>query len=63
MSQVPRILIVPPVAAMMVKNPVSDEYKLDFVEDIIVGSAPLSAEMEEQLLRRYRNVKKVRQGK
>ena len=46
---------------MMAKNAESDKYELNSLRDIIVGAAPLSAELEDQLLRRYKNLKTVRQ--
>ena len=54
-----KVSVVAPVAVMMVK---SDRHKLDSVEDISIGAAPVSAELESMLRRRFKGLKQTRQG-
>ena len=57
--QVKTILVVTPIAVMMVK---SDRHKLDNLEDVIIGAAPVSSELESMMRRRFKGLKQTRQG-
>ena len=58
--QLRRIGIVPPLATLLAKSPEVDRYSIQ-LDDIIVGAAPLGAELEDLLIRRFPGVK-IRQG-
>ena len=59
--QIERIFVVPPIVTMMVKSAESVKYKLNSLKCLLVGAAPLSADLEDQLLRRYPTIREVRQ--
>jgi hypothetical protein len=59
LRQVEQILVVTPVAMMMVK---SDRFALHHLKDITVGAAPVSAELESMLRKRFPGLERVRQG-
>jgi hypothetical protein len=61
-EQIESILIVPPLAVMMSKSPLCDKYNLTSLKDMINASAPLGAEVEELLIKRFPGLV-VRQGK
>jgi len=54
-------MVVPPVATMMVKSPQSGKYRLDHLRNLMVGGAPLKADVEDQLLSKYPRLQ-LRQG-
>lgn len=47
--------MVPPIAVMMAKSPLMDEYDLSKVEEFQNGGAPLKAETEREVLSRLPN--------
>ena len=59
-SQLRRIAVVPPLATLFAKSPEVDKYAIK-LDDIIVGAAPIGAEIEDLLIQRFPGVK-IRQG-
>ena len=57
--QIERVMLVPPVAAMMVKS--SQKHSLNHLKDLIVSGAPLKADIEDLLLTKYPALQ-LRQG-
>ena len=47
---------------LLAKSPLLDEYDLSCVEQIVVGAAPVSAELEKEVIGRFRGGVSVRQG-
>jgi len=53
--------LMPPVATRLAKSPEVDRFRLDCVKTILCSSAPLSPELEQQLLERFPGIY-IRQG-
>ena len=54
--------IVPPLVLFLAKDPLVDSYKLDTLEDVFCGGAPVGEELLEALRKRFPHIKHVRQG-
>ena len=54
------MLLVPPIATLLAKSPIVDEYKLDSLRTISCGAAPLGPDVEDQLRKRFPRIQ-VRQ--
>jgi acyl-CoA synthetase (AMP-forming)/AMP-acid ligase II len=55
-NQIEGVFVVPPVAVMMAKSPLSAKYRLSSLKDIVCAAAPLAADLEDQLLQKYPGV-------
>ena len=53
--------IVPPVANLLTKSDAVKKFDLSSVEDVVVGAAPMKAELSHHVYQRF-NLKLVRQG-
>lgn len=51
--QVTTIVLVPPIATMLSKFPLVDEYNLSSIKSILIGAAPLGAEVIEKLKSKF----------
>ncbi|XP_071055898.1 luciferin 4-monooxygenase-like [Onthophagus taurus] len=56
------IYIVPPIANFLARSPLPLNYNLKSLEEILVGAAPLSQEIEAKLFERNPTIKNLRQG-
>lgn len=55
--------IVPPLVLFLAKHPLVDSQKLDTLEDVLCGGAPVGEELLKGALRkRFPHIKHVRQG-
>jgi len=52
-DQIEHVIVVPPVAAMMMKNSHAHKYRLPHLSDMLIGGAPLKADVEYLLLNKY----------
>ena len=55
------MFIVPPVATLLVKNPLAERYDFTALRDVFCGAAPLSKEIEDGLLARLK-LTSIKQG-
>lgn len=60
--QVRQLQLVPPVLVLLAKSPIVDQYDLSCVEEIVVGAAPVSAELEREVTSRLGSHVFMRQG-
>ena len=54
--------IVPPVALMMARSPIVEQYDLSSVREIYCGGAPLGGGLVKELKERFPKLKRIRQG-
>ena len=50
--QIERIILIPPIATLLAKSPLVDDFKLN-LKMLICGAAPLGAVVEDQLRERF----------
>jgi len=60
-DQIERVLVVPPVAAMMVKNSQCQKYRLPHLRDLLISGAAMKADTEDLLLKKFPRLQ-LRQG-
>ena len=60
--QVKRIGMVPPLLVLLAKSPLVDEIDISCVKEIIVGAAPVSAQLEQEVISRLGPHVSIRQG-
>ena len=63
MLQIEAMVVVPPIAVMIAKSPMVDEFDLSCVTEFQNGGAPLKADTEREVLSRLPNAHSARQGK
>lgn len=56
------IPIPPPIVILLAKSPLVDEYDISSLKYIFTGAAPLSYDIEEQILKRYKGNVKILRG-
>ncbi|CRL01456.1 CLUMA_CG014231, isoform A [Clunio marinus] len=56
------LVLVPPIMLLLAKSPLLDKYNLSCVKNISCGAAPLSKEVEDQVLERFKGQVVIRQG-
>lgn len=56
------LTVVPPIMVMLAKSPKVDQYDLSSVKEISSGAAPLSRDVEEQVIKRFNGKVCIRQG-
>ncbi|CAD5221239.1 unnamed protein product [Bursaphelenchus okinawaensis] len=54
--------MVPPMLILMAKSPIALKYDLSSIDFILSGAAPLSADVMEQVLKRFPTIKQIGQG-
>ena len=60
-SQIPGLLVVPPIAVLLAKSPLVDKYQLTSLKELVVVAAPLGRDTEDQLIARFPGLQ-IRQG-
>lgn len=61
-NKVNLLVVVPPIMVFLSKSPLVDEFDLSSVKEIGCGAAHLSADVEEQVLKRFNGNVRIRQG-
>ena len=54
--------VLPPVALMMAKSPIIEQYDLSSMEEIFCAAAPFGGGLVKELKKRFPNLKRFRQG-
>ena len=60
--QIQILTLVPPLVLLMLRHPAAQKYDLNSLQMILSGAAPLSKEVAEEFLNKYKNMRYLVQG-